>query len=331
MSWAVDGFVASLAGASGTRLRPTRTTCGSSSRGPSAAAAASPDQLDHTTLRRYLAYLDDASVRAPVDRPQGRGAAGLPPVPPPPRRDRDRSGPVAAHAEGRRRACPACRGRRKPAPCSMPRSAAELEDDDAAGAATAWRDLAVLEVLYGAGLRVSECCGLTLRVGRHGPRAPHGARQGLEGCAACPLGEPATAAVRGYLAHGRAELVTEPTPPDAVFLNAPGPALTTRDARRIVAAPSAARRPDAAPARAPPRVRDAPARGRRRPPGRAGAARPRRPRDDPDLHPPHPRPPPSRLRRDASPCLNRATSRRRRSPSCGASTRSTTRPRRASA
>ena len=50
-----------------------------------------------------------------------------------------------------------------------------------------------------------------------------------------PLGEPAKAALRGYLAHGRPELVTERTPPDAVFLNALGRRLTTRDARRIVA------------------------------------------------------------------------------------------------
>ena len=41
-------------------------------------------------------------------------------------------------------------------------AAADLEEGDAGGAAVAWRDLAVLEVLYGAGLRVSECCGLTL-------------------------------------------------------------------------------------------------------------------------------------------------------------------------
>ena len=50
-----------------------------------------------------------------------------------------------------------------------------------------------------------------------------------------PLGEPAKAALRGYLAHGRPEFVTERTPPDAVFLNALGRRLTTRDARRIVA------------------------------------------------------------------------------------------------
>ena len=37
-----------------------------------------------------------------------------------------------------------------------------------------------------------------------------------------PLGEPAKAALRGYLADGRPELVTGRTPPDAVFLNAAG-------------------------------------------------------------------------------------------------------------
>jgi site-specific recombinase XerD len=113
-------------------------------------------------------------------------------------------------------------------------SAAEFEDDDVDGAAVAWRDLAVLEVLYGAGLRVSECCGLTLEsvdtkrgfltvLGK-------GAKERR-----VPLGEPARAAMRGYLEHGRSHLVTDRTPADAVFHNARGRRLTTRDARRIVA------------------------------------------------------------------------------------------------
>jgi len=81
---------------------------------------------------------------------------------------------------------------------------------------------------------VSECCGLTLEsvdtnrgfltvLGK-------GSKERR-----LPLGDPAKAAFRGYLAHGRPELVTERTPPDAVFLNALGRRLTTRDARRIVA------------------------------------------------------------------------------------------------
>ena len=37
----------------------------------------------------------------------------------------------------------------------LPESVIKLADDP-----RAWRDLAVVELLYGAGLRVSECCGL---------------------------------------------------------------------------------------------------------------------------------------------------------------------------
>ena len=67
-----------------------------------------------------------------------------------------------------------------------------------------------------------------------------------------PLGEPAKVAVRGYLAHGRPELVTERTPPDAVFLNARGRRLTTRDAadRRAIRCPTGRHHPHAPGSRA---------------------------------------------------------------------------------
>jgi integrase/recombinase XerC len=110
----------------------------------------------------------------------------------------------------------------------------DVGDCDPETAAFAWRDLAVLEVLYGAGLRVSECCALTLDdldLDR-GLVTVLGKRAKMR---RVPLGEPAVAAIRGYLAHGRDALVTDATPPRALFLNARGRALGTRDARRIVA------------------------------------------------------------------------------------------------
>ena len=233
MSWAVDEFVASLAGASGhtaaAYARDVRQFVAWAERG----GCASPDQLDHTTLRRYLAYL---TTRQFARRSIARKAASLRAY----LRYLHRRGVIATDP-GRSLRTPKGEARLPRVPRQAEAgalldaaSAAEIEDDDDAGAATAWRDLAVLEVLYGAGLRVSECCGLTLEsvdttrgfltvLGK-------GSKQRR-----VPLGEPAKAALRGYLAHGRAELVTERTPPDAVFLNARGRRLTTRDARRIVA------------------------------------------------------------------------------------------------
>ena len=179
------------------------------------------------------------------------------------------------------------------------------EGDDPVAGALARRDLAVLEVLYGAGLRVCECCGLDAVRPRPPARARHRARQGLEGAPRAARRARARCVVANTSpAAGRCSLA--PTArPERLFLNRRGRALTTRDARRIVDAPSAARRSDAAPARAPARVRDPPPGRRCRPARRARAARPRRPGHDPDLHPPHPRPPPGRLRGHPSPCLNR--------------------------
>jgi len=101
------------------------------------------------------------------------------------------------------------------------------EDPDDWAAA---RDLAVLEVLYGSGVRVSELCGLDL----HSvdlPRAAvtvwgKGAKQRR-----VPLSEPAAMAVDRWI-HRRHEALTEPT--EALFVNRRGRRLTPRDVRRIL-------------------------------------------------------------------------------------------------
>lgn len=95
------------------------------------------------------------------------------------------------------------------------------------------RDDAVLELLYGSGLRVAEVCGLRtddvdLRAGsvrilgkgskwRQVPVTPGGVD-----------------ALTAWLDHGRAALERGDSPPDVVFLNLRGRGLGARDCRRII-------------------------------------------------------------------------------------------------
>jgi site-specific recombinase XerD len=99
------------------------------------------------------------------------------------------------------------------------------------------RDDAVLELLYGSGLRVSEVC--SLKVGDVDPRRKwlsvwgKGAKERR-----VPLSAPAASAVRSWLAGGRNEAL-EATPTtgsahDALFVNRRGRPLTPRDVRRIL-------------------------------------------------------------------------------------------------
>jgi integrase/recombinase XerC len=96
------------------------------------------------------------------------------------------------------------------------------------------RDLALLELLYGAGIRVAELCGLDRPdcdlegglVTVLGKRAK---------VRRVPIGEPAVVALGRYLDRGRALLVTPDSPPDACFLNTAGRRLSPRDARRVLA------------------------------------------------------------------------------------------------
>ncbi len=95
------------------------------------------------------------------------------------------------------------------------------------------RDDAVIELLYGSGLRVAEVCGLriddvdlaagTVRV--LGKRAKW--RQ-------VPLTPGAVDALGAWLRSGRRELATAESPPGLVFLNLRGRALGPRDCRRIL-------------------------------------------------------------------------------------------------
>jgi site-specific recombinase XerD len=95
------------------------------------------------------------------------------------------------------------------------------------------RDDAVLELLYGSGLRVAELTGLDLDDVDLSRRTVtvwgKGSKQRQ-----VPLSPPAVAALRRWLAGGRAQLATPGSPPAALFLNRRGRRLSPRDARRIV-------------------------------------------------------------------------------------------------
>ena len=95
------------------------------------------------------------------------------------------------------------------------------------------RDLAVLELLYGTGIRVSECCGLDDHDLDLGRRMVTVLGKGAK-IRRIPLGDPAADALSAWTRHGRPVLETAETPVGAVFLNQRGRRLGPRDARRIL-------------------------------------------------------------------------------------------------
>ncbi len=95
------------------------------------------------------------------------------------------------------------------------------------------QDDAVLELLYGSGLRVAELCGLdrsdldldSARVTVWGK----GSKQRQ-----VPMSEPAVLALRAWLGDGRPALVGSTGEDDRLFVNRRGNRLTPRDVRRIL-------------------------------------------------------------------------------------------------
>lgn len=122
--------------------------------------------------------------------------------------------------------------------------AALLDDASATESPTAWdlRDHAVIELLYGSGLRVSELCGLDLDDIHAGSRTVTVTGKG-DKQRRVPVSEPALVAVSDWKERGRPVVGAEKgwggsgkaaAPGSALFLNRRGARLGSRDVRRII-------------------------------------------------------------------------------------------------
>ncbi len=165
-----------------------------------------------------------------------------------------------------------------------PAEAERLIDAAAGTSPRSLRDRALVELLYGAGLRVSEATGLHRRSVDLDDRVVRALGKGSKE-RLVPLGPPGRRSAAA-LHRVRPPSPRPPRPGRAVPERARRPA---HPGRRVPDPASArgegrARAAARAPAPAPSLVRDAPARGRRRPPQRPGDARPRRPLDNGALH-----------------------------------------------
>ena len=149
-------------------------------------------------------------------------------------------GRTAAGPEGRQPAAAGHPHATRPSTCSTPPSAAvdldhDREADDPVATAVVLRDLAVLELLYGAGLRVAECCGLRIADCDLDARPGDRARQGVEGA----TGPARRAGGRGARRVARPGSARRWRPPDiAGRRGVPQPARPARchprDARRVL-------------------------------------------------------------------------------------------------
>jgi integrase/recombinase XerC len=100
----------------------------------------------------------------------------------------------------------------------------------------AWRDLALVELLYDAGLRAGEACSLRLDdvdLEKGWVRVVQGKGRRDR---VVPLADTASIAIEAYVAHGRPPLAERQAEGAAgtLFLNTRGRSMTTRDVRRVV-------------------------------------------------------------------------------------------------
>ncbi|MBV8303363.1 MAG: tyrosine recombinase [Acidimicrobiia bacterium] len=224
MSWQRDDFLRSLTSAAPNTVaayrRDVDAFCAWAERG----GISGPDAVDRILLRRYLAFV---ATSGRSRRTAARRASAL-------RRYfgwLHRAGAITSDPS-RGLSAPKGEGR---LPTVVRRGDLEqllappAGDDDV----TAVRDQAVVELLYGSGLRVGELCGLGLGdidvLRRQVVAWGKGSKQRQ-----VPMSEPSVDAVQAWLRAGRPALATAGSPADALFLNKRGKRLTPRDVRRIL-------------------------------------------------------------------------------------------------
>lgn len=231
MAWAVDDFVVSLTAASPHTRAAYRRDVTQFREWCDRGGVDGPGGVDRLLLRRYLAFL---ATKGLARRSIARKAAALRTF-------------FAWHRRRGTLVADPSRGLRAPSGDRrlprVPRAADVAVMLDAGGVAApggsrdealAQRDAAVLEMLYGTGIRVAELCGLDRGdcdlVG--GLITVLGKRAKIR---RVPIGGPAAAALDLYLTRGRTLLATADSPPGACFLNSAGRRLSPRDARRVLA------------------------------------------------------------------------------------------------
>jgi site-specific recombinase XerD len=240
VDWDIEAYRRSVAGLSPDTVRAYASDIGRFADWAERGGASGPSDVDRITLRRYLAFLATrryakatisrtaASLRSYFSWCARRGLIGVDPsvrlsAPTPD----SRLPRVLGQAELDRLLGPGGGPTR------------ESPDDPAAGgdgpdvSPRDVRDDAVLELLYGSGMRVAELCGLdvddlqldrgVVTVTGKGDKQ----RQVL-------VHETCVAAVRAWLSGPRATMVTPTSPGGALFYNGRGNRLGSRDVRRIL-------------------------------------------------------------------------------------------------
>lgn len=235
MSWEIEGFLASMTAAAPATISAYRSDLVDFVRWAADVEITRPEQVTRRALRRYLAALSDRPV---APRTLARRASAL-------RRYfgwQTRTGRLVAdptlglHApRGTGRLPKILHEEQLHQVLDQPPARAGLTDDQLADPlqrAVHLRDQAVLEVLYGSGLRVSELCGLRIAdldlAGRRVTVWGKGSKQRM-----VPLNDPSVAALRAWLADGRPRMA-DPALGDVVFFNRAGSQLSPRDVRRLL-------------------------------------------------------------------------------------------------
>ncbi|WP_421120387.1 tyrosine-type recombinase/integrase [Aquihabitans daechungensis] len=235
MSWEIDGFLASMTAAAPATISAYRSDLVDFTRWAVESEITEPSLVTRRVLRRYLAALSDRPV---APRTLARRASAL-------RRYfgwQTRTGRLPSDPTLGLRA-PRGTGRlpkilheeQLHQVLDAPPARSGLTDDQLADPlqrSIHLRDQAVLEVLYGSGLRVSELCGLRQRdldlLGRKVTVWGKGSKQRM-----LPLSEPSVDALAAWLDDGR-PLMADPSLGDVVFFNRRGSQLSPRDVRRLL-------------------------------------------------------------------------------------------------
>lgn len=241
VAWVLEEFTRSLSDVSPATLTAYRSDLEAFVTWVERGDVTGPEQVERLLLRRYLAYL---STRRYARQTIARKAAslrryfswlrrtGVLTVDPAVRLSAPSGGGRLPHVlthdqlEHLLEPSLAAGNPRAQAPPDAPRS-------ERIACAVRLRDDAVLELLYGSGLRVAELCGLDQAnldlLGGMVTVWGKGARQRN-----IPMHGRCVEVLRAWLAEGRGVLAGPESPPDAVFLNLVRRRLGVRDVRRIL-------------------------------------------------------------------------------------------------